>query len=87
MYTGIKGSVVFMSGKYVSGSALIRFMTEPHSCVSVAVYVYVCACVGSVHLCVPPYCRTTLFQLLLGNFSYGSLFKMNGFVHKFSLYA
>lgn len=76
-----------MSGKYVSGSALIRFMTEPCSCVTVCVCaaLSVCVCVRSPVL--PPYCRTTLFQLLLRNFSYGSLFKMNGFVHKFSLYA
>lgn len=65
---GIKGWVVFMSGQYVSGSALIRFMTEPRSSVTVCVRLQLCLCV------LPPYCRTTLFQLLLGNFSYGSLF-------------
>lgn len=79
---GIKGWVVFMSGKYVSGSALIRFMTEPRSSVTVCVRLQLCLCVCCRHIV-----EQLFFNFCLVIFLMAAFFKMNGFVHKFSLYA
>lgn len=83
---GIKGWVVFMSGKYVSGSALIRFMTEPRSSVTVCVRVQLCLC-ACVCVCCRHIVEQLFFNFCLAIFLMAAFFKMNGFVHKFSLYA